>query len=699
MGGSPESPPGGKPAAPKTLPAVDQVIATTCAECPAGCGLLVHLQGPKIVWLAGRPEHPVNRGRICLRAFGAVNRQTDPFRILRPCIREGNRGSGRWREVSWNEALLEILKRKGPATAFLDASNQRTGDFLESSFAACGMGDAYHAPPPYEPNALASKREMFGVFPFDPGLGQAPTVLNFGGDFLSPGDPRLFQAIRSFEDGKRPRIITLSPRMNRTASLSDEWIPVVPGSEGIVACAVAKVALSVADVRFIQEYVNASVDEVRKALEPYTPEKVKTASGVPWETVERLGKMFRYFGDSAIAVTGPETTASRGGVEAQRAIDLLNLFRNALYHHPREITADAPGAVTGKFPPSDGAAFLGGLLEGKAGLDLVVLHGADPVHDAPEPDRIASALKDTGKVKCLVVCGNLPTATAGIADIVLPAATALETYGLHRTHQALSLRRPVAEILPGPKQLRDSRARGKKHEEIRLLTLPRGKARAFADVCTALLPALAGKRTKFPTLEEHFTGSEFSNVAEKGFMDEALWPFGADRFTTSSGKIDFPREGVGLPSPDRPALADGELFLVPYEAAPIPRGPRAGKWLREMRSRNPLWVHPEAARERGLRNGQTVRVKSAVGEVEAVVKTTHWVHPTAVALAFGYGYEAGPPGAVGKSRESADPDTSRVWWSPHGPGPNVAKLVKFEMDPEGRGIAWTGTKVRLEGIG
>jgi anaerobic selenocysteine-containing dehydrogenase len=701
LGGAPPKEPGKED---KTLPLFDQVIPTTCAECPASCGMLAHLKGSRIAYLSGNPEHPVNRGRLCLRALGAVNRQESPFRVLTPRMRVGERGSGKWRRVTWGEVLAEIEKIQAKRVAFIDGSHQRTGDYLEEAFDVCGLKGAYHTPSPVEPNAEAARRATLGTFPYDPEVGQFRGVVNFGADLLQPGDPRFLETTGLFEGQYTPFMITVSARMTRTAGWSDEWISVTPGSEGVVACAVARHMLvenreGLGSV--VQHHGNATYDEIAAALKPFTPDRVKAATGLSEETVAKIADVF-WRKAPAVAVTGPEVTASATGFETQRAVDLLNLLHGRAKFGPRSIVADAPGWFTGRYPGSDGTAVLKGLLEERESLDLLVLHETDPAHDAPEPARIMSALKESGRVKCLVACATAPSRTSELADIVLPAATALESWGLHKTHRAVSLRRPVAEILPGPRRLRDPRARGKTYGEILRLAKPRGKARAFGDICTTLLPSLGKGKSDLLTLEDHFSLPEFREVSAGGFLrDLPLWEPGGgrdSRYTTPSGKAEIRIEGRGFPAPTAPKLGVDDLLLVPFEAGAVPRGPRPSKWLRETRSRNPLWMHPDAAGARGLKNGQTVMVKSETGEVEAELKVTRWVHPSAVALAFGYGYETGPPEATTVSRPSVDPDSSRIWWSPKGPGPNVAELVKFEVDPQGGGVAWVGTKVTVGSV-
>src|SRR5690606_22604717 len=94
---------------------------TTCALCPSGCGLEVRVAGGRAVKVEGNPLHPLNQGVCCLKGQASLEMLYSPERIRRPRLQTGARGSGDWREISWEEALdllaskLGELRRAGEA--------------------------------------------------------------------------------------------------------------------------------------------------------------------------------------------------------------------------------------------------------------------------------------------------------------------------------------------------------------------------------------------------------------------------------------------------------------------------------------------------------------------------------------------------------------------------------------------------------
>lgn len=86
------------------------VVPTACFNCEAGCGLLTYInkETGEIRKIEGNPEHPGSRGRNCAKGPATINQIDDPQRIKYPLKRDGPRGSGEWKRVSWDEALEDI---------------------------------------------------------------------------------------------------------------------------------------------------------------------------------------------------------------------------------------------------------------------------------------------------------------------------------------------------------------------------------------------------------------------------------------------------------------------------------------------------------------------------------------------------------------------------------------------------------------
>ena len=83
----------------------DQEIKSSCAQCPMGCGILVRMVNGQPVEVKGDPDAPYNKGMLCVKGQASLEALFHPDRLKHPLKRVGERGEGKWQEVSWDEAL------------------------------------------------------------------------------------------------------------------------------------------------------------------------------------------------------------------------------------------------------------------------------------------------------------------------------------------------------------------------------------------------------------------------------------------------------------------------------------------------------------------------------------------------------------------------------------------------------------------
>ncbi|MEZ4952530.1 MAG: molybdopterin-dependent oxidoreductase [Saprospiraceae bacterium] len=89
------------------------IVPTTCFNCESACGLLAYVdkETNQVRKFEGNPWHPGSRGRNCAKGPATINQINDPDRILHPLKRVGERGSGKWEKVTWDEVLDDIAGR------------------------------------------------------------------------------------------------------------------------------------------------------------------------------------------------------------------------------------------------------------------------------------------------------------------------------------------------------------------------------------------------------------------------------------------------------------------------------------------------------------------------------------------------------------------------------------------------------------
>lgn len=244
----------------------DEVRTTTCYMCACRCGIKVWLRDGQIRYIQGNPEHPVNRGVLCAKGSAGIMQHYSPARLDKPLLRVGERGSGEFREIEWDEALdiasswLAPIRARNPdELAFFtgrDQSQALTGwwaqQFGTVNYAAHG-----------------------GFCSVNMAAGGLYTL---GGSFWEFGEPdwehtRYLMMWGVAEDhdsnpiklglgqlkGRGAKIVAVNPVRSGYGAIADEWIGIRPGTDGLFAFALAHELLKAdrIDLDYLVRYTNA----------------------------------------------------------------------------------------------------------------------------------------------------------------------------------------------------------------------------------------------------------------------------------------------------------------------------------------------------------------------------------------------------------------------------------------------------------
>jgi anaerobic selenocysteine-containing dehydrogenase len=82
-----------------------EIRQTTCYMCACRCGINVHMAEGKVHYIEGNQDHPINKGVLCAKGSAGIMQHYSPARLKKPLLRTGERGSGEFREIEWDEAL------------------------------------------------------------------------------------------------------------------------------------------------------------------------------------------------------------------------------------------------------------------------------------------------------------------------------------------------------------------------------------------------------------------------------------------------------------------------------------------------------------------------------------------------------------------------------------------------------------------
>jgi len=248
-------------------PAVsDEVKYTTCYMCAGRCGIKVHLKDGAVRYIEGNPAHPVNRGVICGKGASGIMHQQSPAKLRKPLMRVGERGSGEFREIEWDEAVatavdwLSKIRADDPKKlAFFtgrDQSQSMTGfwatQFGTPNFAAHGGFCSVNM-------AAAGMYTIGGSFwEFgEPDWERAKLVLMFG--VAEDHDSNPIKIHLSAMKQRGAKSISINPVRTGYSAIADEWIGVRPGTDGLLALSLVHELLKAdkVDLDYLARYTNA----------------------------------------------------------------------------------------------------------------------------------------------------------------------------------------------------------------------------------------------------------------------------------------------------------------------------------------------------------------------------------------------------------------------------------------------------------
>jgi len=601
------------------------IYATTCRECPAGCGMHVSHVNGRAIKAEGSPGHPVGRGGLCARGQSSLQGLYDPDRVHRPLRRIAPAAKfpdTGLAPAGWQEAMQEIGGRLGGGKGrVLVVSGLETGSLADIMAAFARSFDGlllFHEPFDYQPlrraNATFTGRAVIPWYDLE----GCRHIVSFGADFLESWISNvqftsMFSAMHSFRGKGTGRFTYVGPRLSMTAANADEYLQVAPGEETRLALALLRIMIEQGWVRRDRERLAALARHVR-------PEELPLENGLT-----RLTRLARDFNraEAAVALPGPVFGAGEEAGRLAEAVFLLNYATGRIGTTVDFSRTHALGACAG-----DDVLFkaLGELTP----KDVVFLHGVNPAYSRP---GLADLLEKAGLVVSL---SQLVDETALLADWVLPIDHALESWGEYTPWTGIhSLMQPTM------RRIYDSRAAG----DIFL---------SLADMAGRPLVGSGGEGD-----DNFYSWLQADWRKRAGAADEAAWNE-ARRQLLAGGFIESPPQKAGAPQVDlaRPEtirLADKAPEPAPQQASLVlwPSifffdGRTANRsWLQE--NPQPLsyiaWsscldIHPAKASMLRLADGDLVRVSTANTSVTLPVRLTEEIHPEAVGFAIGQGHWA-----------------------------------------------------------
>ncbi|NHZ87256.1 MAG: molybdopterin-dependent oxidoreductase, partial [Planctomycetia bacterium] len=277
-------------------------VPSACWQCVARDGIVGYVEDGRVVHLEGNPELPRTNGKLCARGQGGVGQVYNPDRLLFPMKRVGKRGEGKWKRISWESALSELggklkaLQDKGKPEKFMFHYGRMKGSsstIMKKYFLpAYGTATVDGHTAICESAKWTAQEFTWGKHYDVNDVARTKYILNFGCNFFETHTSHIPLAQRAIKakTERGVKIVTFDVRFSNTASKSDEWYPVKPGTDGAIILAMCNVIMknNLHDTKFIETWTNVSVDELKAHLKPMTPKWAEKISGVPASDIERI---------------------------------------------------------------------------------------------------------------------------------------------------------------------------------------------------------------------------------------------------------------------------------------------------------------------------------------------------------------------------------------------------------------------------
>ncbi len=667
-------------------------VNSTCTLCPGRCGITVRKIDNRAVKIEGMKGHPVNDGGICLLGLSGLQLLYGHSRIKQPLKRTGNRGSGNWKPISWQEAISEVseqlLKLRSSNLAHtlgcVLGDDRGTIPHLFSRFMTAFGSPNFFRTPSIQDSYELTLYLMQGVQAsagFD--FADSDFILSFGCGLIEGwGSPVRLSAINSHWKSKGNKVIQIEPRLSNTAAKADKWIPINPGMEALLALGLAHVIIkeSLFNKDFIENYTfgfsewtdnkgSSQKGFKQLVLEDYGTDKVSKMTGIDKATITSLARAFAR-ASRPIAVCGRGQGDTPGSVSEFMAVHALNALVGNLnkpggfwavpeldYINWPEMEMDSIAANGMQQDRKDGAGskkypftryLLSQLPEtiiagSEYPLQALFICDANPAYTLPDTQKVKKAFD---KIPFVVSFSSYMDETAAQADLILPNHTYLERY----------------EDVPTPAGY---------HQPIiglsRPIVAPQYHTRHVGDVIIQLAKSIGGTVSKaFPwdsyeTCLKATLNNQWNTMIENGFwLDSSFKPAPWNQaFETNSSKFEFyltaltngsMREIQTFPLFTEVKI-EGDptsypLLLIPYETMRLANDfignpPFVTKTLEDtVLKGNDLLVEINPVNANGLSEGRYAKLSTPKGTVKVKLHLNEGIMPGIVAMPKGLGHTA-----------------------------------------------------------
>jgi thiosulfate reductase/polysulfide reductase chain A len=634
---------------------------SACDMCFNKCGLIARVEDGVVTKLDPNPKFLKSRGMLCARGNAGVAQVYDPDRLKYPLLRVGERGEGKWKRISWDEALdlaarkmQEVREKYLPCGHLFSAGTDLHTQFVKRFAEVYGSFNVTS----HESLCLVSNNRAFldtyGEVPFADVLNSKYVIMAGANRFealVTPDSMDLMTAMR--EHGCK--LVTLDPRYTKTAALSDEWYPVRPGTDMAFMLALANVIINekLYDPKWIEEKTYG-FEQLSEHVQQYTPEFAAARCGIPAGDIARIARELAAAAPAAMVYPGRRSSDYEDSTQIRRAFAIVNALLGN-WDRPGGLLAaravglkgvpfDAPWYDDNHYDRIDAekvpmmfeheGSFLvtrdAVLAEDPYAIKGWLIYKTNPMGTAPNRKKTIEMMN---KMDFVTVIDIAMSDTAWYADLVLPSQSYLERYDPCSGLQGSVACACVVKRDPVIKPLYESRS---------CFDVMKGLAKRLdlGEYFDFTIPEYREKQTRdIPEALEVMDrdGVYYNPSKVYGIYDGKI-------YKTLSKKIElynrrYEQMGIDpLPKYTEPARPPkNEFRLVLGRSALITQtSTNNNALLHELMPTNTLWINPKAASALGVADGDPVQVASSVGTQELKAEVTDKIRPDTVYMLSGF---------------------------------------------------------------
>ena len=440
-------------------------IKSACQACHCECGVFVTVEDGKVLKIEGDPDHPINRGKLCVKGIVYDQLLYSPDRLKYPLKRSGERGQGQWQRISWDEALdtiaarfQEVRAKYGPLSLAASFGTQPRGTFTSTIRLANALGTPNVTGPAHVSLGPAIIAEFATYGPcitaeVGPDYANARCILIWGANPLVAHPPRGWEIVAAKKRGAK--LIVVDPRRTNMAAKADLWLQIRPGTDAALALGMMNIIINekLYDKEFVDKWC-VGFEQLARRVQEYPPERVSEITWIPTNMIREAAILY--------ATTKPAAFHHRAGFEQNlnavqtcRATTLLVALTGNIDVKGGNVFPNYPTGFMTRMDLMKEAPIARELAEKRVGAKEFPLYsGPDSVLHLAHTSLLIKAMM-TGEpypIKALFTTNNLLmtsedtryvwealqkldfmvavdfflTPTAELADIVLPAATWVE---------------------------------------------------------------------------------------------------------------------------------------------------------------------------------------------------------------------------------------------------------------------------------